>query len=250
MSESLPGTPPSRPNSSPATRTSLGPTPWAQRSANAQRAASALSVSPISTYFASLPIRAALSPDSAAAACASVTTSAIDPIPAARRRPSTACSRSTIRALGGSAHSSSGMMSTFRRFSRCATIAASKPRAFSCSTVRAAVRSSCESSSDVAVRRTSSVGPARPHSNTSEPRLTQKRSRPGPDGRAFSCLSTLSTCVPVMTMTSKPVAHNASISRRTRVASAERSGTNVPSQSAMQVSKRRSRVTRLLASRQ
>ena len=50
--------------------------------------------------------------------------------------------------------------------------------------------------------------------------------------------------------TGDPVAHNASISRRTRAASAERSGTNVPSQSAMQVSKRRSRVTLRLAPRQ
>ena len=52
--ESLPGRPPSGPNSSPATSTCDAPIPRRQSSAKIQRAESALSVSPISTCFASL----------------------------------------------------------------------------------------------------------------------------------------------------------------------------------------------------
>ena len=51
--ESLPGSPPSGPNSSPATSTCAGPIPRRQSSAKIQRAESALSVRPISTCLAS-----------------------------------------------------------------------------------------------------------------------------------------------------------------------------------------------------
>ena len=108
--------------------------------AKTARAESALSVSPISTCLASLVTRGSASPASRAMSVASAATAARLPIPASRNRCSTAASSRSISALGGSAHSGSGIRSIFRRFKRCDTTRVSRPRASSCATVSFAAR--------------------------------------------------------------------------------------------------------------
>ncbi len=240
ISESLPGSRPIGPNSSPPRRTACGPTPRRASCSNNQCAESDLSVRPISTCFTSLVTRGSLRPASRAAASASAATSVNPSSPAAESRLSTAVSSSSILAFGGSAHSGSGIRSIFRRFSRSEMISARKPRSASLSTVASAAAVSASSSSAVATRRWTGTGPSRPTENTSEPRFRQRKSFPGPDGRAASWPSTLPTCVPLTTPTCSPLAHSASTSSRTRAASACRSGTAVPSQSNTAASNRRS----------
>ena len=169
------------PNSSPATSTSAAVMPCSQRSANVQRAASALSVRPISTYLASLLIRACARPASVEAACASVTTSATDAIPAACRRSSTAATSSAILALGGSAHC---------RQRNDVHLAAVQPLGHDLRPQAALAQPlHCQGGGTIQLRRSprrwpgagcTRVGPSWPQSNTSDPRLTQRSSRPGP----------------------------------------------------------------------
>ncbi len=99
----------------------------AAKSSISHRAASALSVNPISTCFASLVTLASASPASRAAADAISTTSVSPARPASSRRAVTASTRAPMCAFGGSDHSGRGMRSIFRRLSRRDTISAVSP---------------------------------------------------------------------------------------------------------------------------
>ncbi len=162
---------------------------------------------------------------------ANVTTSARLAIPAEASRAVTASNRRSMSAFLGSAHSGVGMRSILRRLIRSDTTLASIPRAWSSSTVRSAARSSARSSSGVAVFRKRSSGPLSVPAKTSEPRLQQRNSPPGPCGLARSCPSTFPTWVPVTMIECTPAALSASTRSRTTDASDCRSGTAVPSQS-------------------
>ena len=82
---SLPVSPPSGPNSSPATRTAPGPSPQRASSRKTQRAESDLSVSPISTCLTSLVTRGAGRPATSAEEWARAATSTSPAIPAGRQ---------------------------------------------------------------------------------------------------------------------------------------------------------------------
>jgi hypothetical protein len=138
--ESLPGSSPSEPNSSPAMRTRPAATPLRQSSEKSHCDPSTLSVRPISTCFASLVTRGSTSPASRAALVAISTASRSPSRPRPRNLVSTAARSSDIRAFGGSLHSGSGIRSIFRLFSRCDTRVASIPRRPSSATVAGLLR--------------------------------------------------------------------------------------------------------------
>ena len=198
--------------------------------------ASALSVSPTSMCLTSLVTRASARPSSRARS--SVMTKASrtpSRSPAPRRRASVAASSSPIALFGGSRKAGSGIRSILRRFRRSRTtsiVSPVRPAMRSCA--REATASSSRSSSGEATRRWRSTGaPRRSNPKTSDPRLVQKKSRracstptPAPNWRA-----TFSKLVPVITAIRAPAPRSRSMSPTTRVASAVRDATAVPSQS-------------------
>ncbi len=195
---------------------------------------------PISAYLASEVTRGSASPASRPQARTSSTASGNPSIPAPASLASTAPSSLGSSALGGSAHSGSGIRSTLRLLRRSEMTDTARPFSPRRSRASSAARSSISSSSVLATRRSSKTGPTEVSSYTSEPRLQATMIRPGPCGRSSSCPSTLPMCVPVMTARSKPASSNSANSVRSSLASALRSVTAVPSQSNIAASNRRS----------
>ena len=104
----------------------------------------------------------------------------------------------------------------------------------------AATQSSAAISALLATRRRSRCGPSALTSNSSDPRFSPRRSRPGPDGRARRRPSTAAQPVPPTTAMCTPSAHNASTRRRTALSDARRSGTTAMPQSRTTAAKVRS----------
>ena len=213
----------------------------ARAASNNQCAESDLSVRPISTCFTSLVTRGSRE----AGVRAPLPRRALRPrsspsSPAAASRLSTASSSSSILAFGGSAHSGSGIRSIFRRFSRSETISARKPCAASLLDRRP--RGSCERlvllcGRDPAMDGHRAVATDRrtpPNRDSGRGRAFRDRTAVLPAGRR-RCRRAFRSRSP----TWNPLAHSASTSSRTRVASACRSGTAVPSQSNTAASNRR-----------
>ena len=142
------------PNSSPPINTNPPVMPRSADHLAAKHAESDLSVSPISTCFTSLVIRGSVSPAVLEVRLARSTTAARFAIPANASRAFTASARTATSAFLGSVHPSIGMRSILRRLSRSDTTLASRPLAFSRSTVcvaaleRAASSSSCNRASE------------------------------------------------------------------------------------------------------
>ena len=241
--ESLPGRPPSGPNSSPATSTKPGADPApAQLVEEPARGVGLVGEPDLDVLRVARHARVRQARSSAAlrreldrlAKTAEARLAAVVPRPPP--------SSSAIRAFGGSAHSGLGDQVDLPSVQALRHDRGAQPATASASTVASAAASSARSSAGVASR----LYDERPRRSsaarkTSEPRLTQRCRRPGPGGRAPSCPSTLPTWVPVTTARSRP--RCAQLPRRGRGAggaSACRSGTAVPSQSKTIASKRRS----------
>ena len=198
-SESLPGTPPSGPNSSPRTSTCDGDDP--ERAEVRERPARRVGLvgQPDLDVLGVAGHAGQHDADFDGGRGGDVDHLGERRQTARWRRASTAASSSPIRAFGGSIHSGSGMRSIF-----AGSVAATRSRR--AAHARRALDGDAPrpdrgpaSSSDVARRRWTSTGPSRVTWNTSEPRLRHRKRRPGPSGRAASCGSTLPTCVPVTT---------------------------------------------------
>ena len=238
-SASLPGRPPSGPNSSPATRTSPDGIPRrAKLRKDAAGRVRLVGQPDLDVLGVARDARVRAGPPSAR-----LPGPARPPrrARAGRPRPDGPRPRRGDRqsAPWAASHSGSGMRSIFRRFSRCETIRVSSPRRASSVTVASAAASRAASSADDAWRRSSRAQirlrpPGTARSRGSRPAAGD----PGPAGLAPSCPSTLPTCVPVITASSSPSPHSSSTSSRRRDASALRSGTAVPSQSKTTASKR------------
>ena len=184
-SESLPGRPPSGPNSSPATSTSPGYPAAPELREEPARAESDLSVSPISTCFASLVTRASASPAWRAAALAISTASPSPSRPRSRSRASTAARSSVdprlrrIRPLGQRDQVDLPAVEPLRHDR------ASRPRRPSSATVARPLRPAPRPRRASPRASTSRRGPASSTSKSSEPRLTQEEERvPGRRPRA------------------------------------------------------------------
>lgn len=235
---SLPGTPPSDPNSSPTTRTRPDVMPSSDHAAAIAVTASPLSVSPISMCLASLVMRGSRRPARRAHASAIATAAGNVCTSVAAIRAWTATTSSAIAAFGGSRHSGSGIRSILRRFTRLETTAVCRPRAASAVCVSCAARSRAASSCGVATCRSTSPGPCSLSRYSSDPRLQATRMEPGPRGRACSCASTCSSEVPVTMARSHAWAESDSSKLRSSVASSVRAAIAVPSQSKSTASKR------------
>ena len=234
---------PAGPNSSPAIRTRPAPIPRRHSSANAQRAASALSVSPISTCLASLVTRGVGQPGSLGRQRARSRRPRRGPTsPAARSRACTAASSSSIRAFGGSAHSGSRDQVDLAPVQPLRDdLGARRRGAPSSSTVAAAAASSAAFSSGVASRRVDQLEPVRVRrvdlgaavdAEVEPPRARRPRPKLPVDvadvrARDHDQVEPGDAAAP------RPA-------RAARVASALRSGTAVPSQSKTTASNRRS----------